>query len=168
LDLRSFEHLPDECRVWIHGFARSLTAVEQMIIKKRLDRFAVEWQSHGQPVDSTTTIAFDRFVVTAAHCPGDISGCSMDSFLRQFKELRDDDGLDGLQGGLVYYRRPEGEIDAVGHLDFFNLVEQGVIGLDTPVIDTLIHNLGELRRRGLELCFGDSWHSKTYPLQATR
>ena len=81
MDLSKFKDLPDHARVWIHGFKHELNERDQEIIQHKLVRFLPEWVSHGVPVKAAFAVLFARFVVTAAHYHGSVSGCSVDSLV---------------------------------------------------------------------------------------
>ncbi len=159
-----FRKLPDESRLWIHGFRNPLPNLTQGLIHSCLSEFLSRWQSHGTPVQAAAIIDTDRFLITAAHCPGGVSGCSMDSYGRALKSLREEHQVDALETDLVFYVRSDGEIEAVDHLDFFALVEQGKVTEDTLVFDTLLQALGDLRQGRFLKPFKDSWHARTYPV----
>ncbi len=162
MKLEHFRKLPDDSRLWIHGFRNPLSPTAQGLIHSCLSEFLGRWHSHRNPVQAASIIDSNRFLVTAAYCPEGISGCSMDSFARTLQTLRDEHGLNALETSLVFYLRAPDEITAVDHLDFFTLVQEGEVGEDTPVFDTLVQELGELRRRGFVKAFKDSWHARTY------
>lgn len=162
MNLEHFRKLPDESRVWVHGFRDPLPTMTQGLIHSRLSEFLGCWQSHGNPVKAASIIESSRFLITAAHCSEGISGCSTDAYSRTLRSLRDEHGLNALETNLVFYQTSEGEIAAVEHLDFFSLVERGEVSEDTLVFDTLIQELGELRRNGFPRAFKDSWHARTY------
>lgn len=162
IDLSVFGALPDESRLWVHGFREPLTPSAARLVSSRLQAFATTWVSHGNPVTSASLVVEERFLLTSAWCAGGMSGCSVDSYFRVLKELRDHHGLDPLDTGLVHYRDAGGTIRSCPHLDFYRLVETGVVRLETPVFDTLIDTLGTLRVRGIEVPYGDSWHRQTY------
>ena len=126
-----FRKLPDESRLWIHGFRNPLPNLTQGLIYS---------------------------------CPGGVSGCSMDSYGRALQSLREEHQVDALETDLVFYVRSDGEIEAVDHLDFFSLVEQGKVTEDTLVFDTLLQALGDLRQGRFLKPFKDSWHARTYPV----
>jgi hypothetical protein len=162
IDLSVFGALPDESRLWVHGFREPLTPIAARLVNSRLEAFTTTWVSHGKPVTSASLLVEERFLLTSAWCSGGMSGCSVDSYFRVLKELRDGHGLDPLDTGLVFYRDGGGTIRSCPHLDFYHLVETGVVRLETPVFDTLIGTLGALRARGMEVPYGDSWHRRTY------
>jgi hypothetical protein len=162
MDLSEFQELPDDSKVWIHGFERKLNEPEQEIIKREIGRFLPQWVSHGAPVKAAFTILFDQFVVTAVHCQEGISGCSVDSFARNLKMLKTVYGLDALVGGLVYYRDKVGEIQAVDQLKFHDVVDSGSIAPDTKVFNTIVTRLDQLRAGEFETTFDGSWHARSF------
>ena len=165
MNLDRFHKLPDESRVWINGFADTLADTDQQRIRQLLQPFCATWQSHGDPVTASFDIWLDRFVITAAATAGGVSGCSTDGFVRNFKQLRAE-GLDGLNGGLIYYRDNAGRVRAADHLEFDSIVASGQIQPQTRVFDTLLNTLAALRQGRFEQDFCESWHARRYRLPA--
>lgn len=157
-----FAGLPDESRLWIHGFRTPLDPAQEELVRKVLSAFVEQWETHGRRVDAKFAIVESRFVITAAFCYGGVSGCSTDGFVRVFKSLKDEFMLDGLDGGFVYWRGADGSVQCAAHLDFFGAVEREEISPDTVVFDTLINRLSELRSGQFEKKFRESWHARTY------
>ena len=114
MDLSEFQNLPDQARVWVHCFEQELSEQQQEIIQRGLEEFLPQWVSHGTPVKAAFKILSGHFVVTAAYSQEGVSGCSMDSLLRNFKTFKTVYGLDGLKGGLLFYRDKEGKISGGG------------------------------------------------------
>ncbi len=102
MDLSSFGDLPDDAQLWVFGFARPLSKRDRENIKKHLDAFLPRWTSHQIPVRGAYTVLYDRFVLVAGHCPEGLSGCSMDSCVSNFKQLKARCGLDALDRSLVF------------------------------------------------------------------
>ncbi|MEE8349316.1 MAG: hypothetical protein V3R94_07090, partial [Acidobacteriota bacterium] len=127
MNLDVFAELPDDARVWIYPFEQELDPQGEQLIQQKLAPFMTQWVSHDATVRGTFEIFFHRFVVVAAHCGEGISGCSMDSLTRNFKEINSFHGLDGLKGGILYFRNREGEIQGVPQLKFRELIDSGSI-----------------------------------------
>ncbi len=163
VDWIEFKDLPDQARVWVHGFPDELTGPQQEIIRQGLEQFLPQWVSHGAPVKAAFKILCERFVVTAAYCQEGVSGCSIDSLLRNFKAFKTVNGLDGLKGGLLYFRDREGKIQALDSLKFQDLVDSGEVCSDTPVFQTLLSTLGQLRSGEFETTLENSWLSRLLP-----
>jgi hypothetical protein len=168
MNLSEFQDLPDEARVWVHCFEQELSEQQQEIIQKGMEEFLPQWDSHGAPVKAFFKILSGHFVVTAAYSQEGISGCSMDSLQRNFKTFKTAYGLDGLKGGLLFYRDKEGTIQVVDQLKFQDLIESGEITSETQVFQTLLSTLGQLRSGEFETPFEKSWLSRTFSLPAPR
>ena len=166
MDLSEFQDLPDEARLWVHCFEQELSGEQKDIIQRGLEEFLPQWVSHSTPVTAAFKILSGRFVVTAAYSQEGVSGCSIDSLLRNFKTFKTVYGLDGLKGGLLFYRDKEGKIQAVDQLKFQDLMESGEITSETQVFQTLLSNLGQLRAGEFESPFEKSWLSRIFSLPA--
>ena len=166
MDLSEFQDLPDEARVWVHCFEQELSGEQKDIIQRGLEEFLPQWVSHSTPVKGAFKILSGRFVVTAAYSQEGVSGCSIDSLLRNFKTFKTVYGLDGLKGGLLFYRDKEEKIQVVDQLKFQELMESGEITSETQVFQTLLSNLGQLRAGEFESHFEKSWLSRIFSLPA--
>ncbi len=166
MDLSEFQDLPDEARVWVHCFEQELSGEQKDIIQRGLEEFLPQWVSHSTPVKAAFKILSGRFVVTAAYSQEGVSGCSIDSLLRNFKTFKTVYGLDGLKGGLLFYRDKEGKIQAVDQLKFQDLMESEEITSETQIFQTLLSNLGQLRAGEFETPFEKSWLSRIFSLPA--
>ncbi len=85
-----------------------------------------------------------------------------------FKVLKTAHGLDGLQGGILYYRDKSGEIQAVTPKEFREDVEVGNISAETPIFQTLLDKLGQLRSGQFEIPFEQSPLARMFPLPAAK
>ena len=108
----SLIRLPDEAYVWIYAFDEQLNSEQETAVRNGLNRFIADWNSHGQRVEGCYQINEKRFVFVAGHCANGISGCSIDSKVRVFKDLHDRFGLNALGGTRVFYRDANGHIHA--------------------------------------------------------
>ena len=168
MNLDAFADLPDDARVWIYAFEQQLDEEGEQIIRQGLAPFMNQWVSHEASVRGAFEIFSHRFVVVAAHSSEGISGCSIDSLVRNFKSFHSFHGLDGLKGGILYFRNEQGEVQAAAQLEFRDLVESGTVSAGTPVFQTTLQSLGRLRSGEFEAPFGDSFLSRAFPLPATQ
>jgi hypothetical protein len=164
MDFAEFEGLTDQARVWIFGLERPLNDGETQRLEEGLAQFAAGWDSHKVPVKAAFKIALNRFVIIAAESTDGVSGCSIDSMVRNLKTLQDSMGLGAPRGNLIFFADEEGKVQSTDHLSFYDTVDSGRIKPETKVFDTLVQNLGQLRAGGFEPSFETSWHSKTFPL----
>ncbi len=145
MNLDAFADLPDDARVWIYAFETELDPDREQLIRQGLEPFMHQWVSHEASVQGAFEIFWHRFTVVAAHCPQGISGCSIDSLVRNFKGFSSLHGVDGLKGGILYFRNQQGEVQAVEQLNFRDLIESGTVSAETPVFQTSLQTLGRLR-----------------------
>lgn len=157
-----FPAFPDEAKLWVYALARPLAATERDMVRSRLDTFIRGWNSHGTPVRGAYEIVEDRFVLIAGYVDDGVSGCSTDSMVRVMKELRADSNIDGFDRSLVFFRDANNTVQALKRPDFQELVSAGQVDAETPVFDTTIQFLGDLRRGGFETTFAKSWHAAAF------
>ena len=162
MDLSSFRDLPDGAQLWVFGFIRPLSKRDTENIKKHLDAFLPRWTSHQVPVRGAYTVLYDRFVLVAGHCPEGLSGCSMDSCVSNFKQLKAGCGLDALNRSLVFYRDREGQVQCLDRPSFQRKVDSAEITPSSTVFDTTLQKLGQLKSGGLETPFEKSWQATAF------
>lgn len=155
--LDEFTGFPDETPIWIYVFDSRLDQEEERKVRSKLDGFIAEWNSHGQPVDGRYVILEDQIAIIAGNCSGGISGCSIDSKVRVFKELHDNFGLNALGGTRIVYRNTQGQIETADRVNFRQKVLEGEIKQRTPVFDLTARSLGDLRDQQIEHPFAKSW-----------
>jgi hypothetical protein len=168
MNLNNFGDLPDNAQVWIYAFEQELDQDKEQIIRQELDPFMHQWVAHEASVQGAFEIFFHRFVVVAAHCPEGISGCSIDSLVRNFKNLHSFHGLNGLKGGILYFRNEQGEIQAVEQIKFRDLIESGTVSAETPIFHTALQKLAQLRSGEFEAPFEKSFLARAFPLPTTQ
>jgi len=154
-----FKDYSDESHLWAYGFAARLTAAQANTLRNELANFCENWKVHGKLLKGTFELFDDQFVLLATD--GDISGCSIDSSVALFKNIKLSHGLDALDPNLMFYRGKRG-IEAVSRIDFKTLVAEGEISDKTPVFNLSVSNVGDLRKGFFERPFEQSWHAKAF------
>lgn len=162
-----FPAFPDDARLWVYAMSRPLSDAQREHVASRLSDFAARWQSHGTPVHGGFEIVENRFVLIAGYVDGGVGGCSTDSMMRVMKELREE-GLDGFDRTLVFFRDADNRVQAVSRADFQSMVRNGNVDAGTPVFDTTIQFLGDLRRGAFETTFARSWHAGAFSASPPR
>ena len=162
VNFQEFFGFEDDTRLWIYPFRNPLDESGTSLLRQTLGHFLPTWVSHGAPVEGQFRIHEARFVLLIGQSAAGISGCSIDSSVKNFKDLRDQHGLDGLDRSLIFFRDSEGAIQGRHFLDFQKLAVSGEILPETPVFDTTITTLGQLRRGDFEKPFHESWHTDRF------
>jgi hypothetical protein len=156
-----FPAFPDDAKLWVYAMSRPLSDDQRGLVASRLADFVTQWNSHGAPVNGAFDIMENRFVLIAGYVDGGVGGCSTDSMVRVMKQLREE-GLDGFDRSLVFFRDAKNSVQAVNRADFQELVAAGQVDADTPVFDTTVQFIGDLRRGGFETTFAKSWHAAAF------
>lgn len=127
----------------------------------RVDDFLQSWQAHGTPLTSAREWRDDRFLLIAADGEG-ASGCSIDGLFRALKALGAEIGADLVTSGLVFHRDRSGAVRSTTRPGFSASAACGEITAETPVFDTSLTTLGDVRAR-FEQQAGASWHAALLP-----
>ncbi len=158
----SIENLPDDSRVWIYGFNKKLNQTEIEIVKKRLQSFVESWQVHSSPVKGGFKLFENQFVLLATN--DSVSGCSIDSSIAIFKELKQVQGLDALDQNLIFFKNEHDEVQTVSRSDFQKLVNEGRVTADTKVFNLMLNSMGQIKKKLFESTFSNSWHKEVFKI----
>lgn len=110
-----FESIASDARIWIFQSSRPFTADESRIVESRLRHFTDDWAAHGQPLKTSFKLEHNQFIILAADEDHQgASGCSIDSSVRELKELERMLGIDLFDRNLVAFK--DGEQILLVHL----------------------------------------------------
>lgn len=87
----------------------------------------------------------DKVILVIALEEGDASGCSIDKLYRLIRDLGDATGASLMEGGGRVVYRKNGGIHSLPRAEFRRAISQGQIPADTPVIDTTVERLSQIR-----------------------
>ena len=157
-----FDKLPSASRLWIFPAERSLSPEEEHELLNRADAFLEKWEAHGQPLTCARDWRYHRFLLVAVDEDSvPPSGCSIDAMTNLLKKAGADFGVTFLDYASVYYRK-NGEVERVSRSEFKDKVDDGEVGLHTPVFDHSITRVLHLRAGGWEKPAGASWHRQAF------
>lgn len=151
--------------IWIYSFKNILTDHQLSIVNKYLVHFIKQWNTHGESVTGFYKILRKKFVAVYIETDQTVSGCSIDSVVKVFKELRDNHGLDALDFNLVHFKDGN-TVKSVSREIFSELVSQGKITDQTIVFDTALQNKSDFFNSRFEIPFEVSWHKKLFKTAA--
>jgi len=142
-----FDALPDSSRIWVFGADRSVQGAAADTFLAAVDNFLAQWRAHGIPLVCARDWRDDRFLVIGVDITAEAaSGCSVDGLFRTLQELERSVGARMVGGGRIFYRTNDGP-SAVSRDEFAELARQGAITPDTPVFDTTVTRMGDLRAK---------------------
>jgi hypothetical protein len=162
VNLDAFKSFSDDAPLWIYAFGKPLDEDGRRVTGEVLSAFLSTWHSHNVNVDGAFVILRDRFTILTAASRDSVSGCSLDSVSVTFKSLRNQHGLDALDGSLVHYRDGNDTIRSCSREAFKAEVAAGRCGSGTIVFDLTVGTLGGLRAGRFEVPFADSWHAGVF------
>lgn len=168
MSFSTFESFPENARLWVYAADRSLTADEQDAIQQSLANFFDQWKSHGRVVEGASTFVENRFLLVAGYVPdNNISGCGIDSSVNTVDTVAKRFNVNWLSALHVFFRSPDGDVQAVKRPEFRQLVKEGVVDQTTPVFDISLETIGDLRNKGFGQPAAESWHSQVFHIPAT-
>ena len=143
-----FNQLPVGGRLWIFASDRPLGPDESGVLLAEVDRFLDQWKAHGAPLRSAREWCDDRFLAIGVDPTAEqASGCSIDGLFRELQRLEGPLATSLVRGGRVFYRDGKGRAQLALRNELSSLAAAGVIGMDTPVLDTSLTSVGAYRER---------------------
>lgn len=153
------ETLPDTTRVWIYPANRLFAEDEVRRLRQQLRTFAEQWVSHNRQLRAFADVWHRRFIILMVdESQAGASGCSIDASVRFLKGLQAAYDVD-LFDRMIFSYLDGDEVKTVSRDEFIHLYAQGIINDDTPVFDTLVSNVKDLRN-GLVKPLSSSWHKR--------
>jgi hypothetical protein len=163
MPLVPFDTLPDDARLWIFGARAPLDDVDAPRLLGAVDGFLKTWKAHEQPLTCARDFREEYFLLVAVdERASNASGCSIDGLFRLLKQAEEGVGTSLVGGGTVYFRDKLGLVHALARGDFETLAAHGDVDGETPVFDTTITTVGDLRAK-FERPARESWHADLLP-----
>ncbi len=163
MPLVAFDTLPDDARLWVFGARAPLDDVDAPRLLGAVDGFLKTWKAHGSPLTCARDFREEYFLLVAVdEGASDASGCSIDGLFRLLQQAEAGVGTSLVGGGVVYFRDKLGLVHALAREDFVRLAATGEVDGDTPVFDTTLTSVGDLRTK-FERPARESWHADLIP-----
>ena len=162
MDFPSIKKLPDDARVWVHGFDKKMDSTTRADVVADLKTFIDNWNSHEEHVHGAFEIVENQFVVLAGWCGAGLGGCAIDTSFGVIRSFKDKYGLDALNRDLVFYRATDGTVEVATRKAFGEAVSSGQLGGHTIVFDLTITQVSDLRSGHFESTFDRCWHARVF------
>lgn len=151
-----FEQLPATSRLWVYAAPRPFSTKELQHIQQAAPHFINGWVTHGTPLQASFQVLEDQFLILAVNEAAQAaSGCSIDSSVGFVRDLEQKLGLSLTDRSLVYFVI-DGQVAVYPLTQLKPLVEQGTIGPDTRLVNTLVATKGDLEQKWL-VPASESW-----------
>lgn len=164
----TFDDLPDHGRLWVFPIGRDLDEAEAEHCLSVVDAFLDEWAAHGAPLRSARELRERRFLLVGVDVDAEApSGCSIDALVRRLRALGQELDTGFIDHAPVWFRGADG-IRSVSRAGFKQLAEERAVSPETPVFDTSLTKIEQVRRGAFERPAGESWHGRVYFAEGAR
>lgn len=162
-----FSDFPDSTRLWVYVAAEPLSEDVQEALQHRLDAFLDGWVSHQRPVRGRAVIRDNRVVMIAATVEGgNVSGCGIDASVHALDEASVDLDISWAGPLDIVYRDAAGDVCVTSRSAFRDLVAEGEVTGETPVLDPSVTRVEAVRTGAFEREAADSWHARIFKIPA--
>jgi hypothetical protein len=157
-----FEQLPADARIWIYQADRRFTEAEEKSISDSLKEFCNQWSAHGNPLDTSFVIKYNRFIILSVNeNTAGASGCSIDGSVRVLKELSQRFNNDLFNRTKVAFSTGD-EIKLYSIKELSNLFELGHLTASTTTFDNLVTDKESFGTKW-ETAVENTWLAKYLP-----
>jgi|NOAtaT_6_FD_contig_51_1356850_length_1185_multi_2_in_0_out_0_2 hypothetical protein len=136
--------MPESTRVWVYQCNRDFSNDELEQLNSKIKSFCLNWKAHGNSLDATYNVIFNRFIVLAVNEQNETaSGCSIDSSVRFIKELEKEFNVDFFDRLKVCYIDKNNQLKSFNFHHLFPLLNANEINLETPVFNNMVTTKSE-------------------------
>jgi hypothetical protein len=156
-----FESLPTHSRIWIYQSDRKFSDAEVLEIESALQTFTENWAAHGQSLEASCLVKYNRFVILAVNPDFQaVTGCSIDASVQFIQSLEQKYSVDLMDRMNVTFKT--GEFIAYKSLiDFKKMAKAKSVSATTIVFNNLVNTIEEWEDFW-EVPASESWHSRFF------
>lgn len=156
-----FNTLPKHSRIWIYQSNRKLSDVEVDEISDATISFLNEWSAHGQSLEASFTIKYNRFLIIAVNQEVQAAtGCSIDASVKFIQDIESKYDIVLLDKMNVTYKQGE-HIAHKTLIDFKKMAKEKAVNGNTIVFNNLVNTIEEWEDFW-EVPASESWHSRFF------
>lgn len=159
-----FEELDSSSRIWVFQSTTYLEFEKVERISARLMNFLTDWQAHGQDLQASFTVIYERFIVVGLdEASYQATGCSIDKLTHLIQSLEQELEISLMDRTQIAFRDSNDLIEIVHMMDFRAALDNGDLGEETIVFNNLVTTKAELKRKW-ETEVSASWHKQWLPI----
>ena len=103
--LVSFNEICDSSRIWIFQSDLKIENNKIELIKNELEKFLVQWSSHGKELKSSFEIKYNLFIIIAVDgSVNNATGCSVDSLTNFILKIQENNNINFFNRLSVAYK----------------------------------------------------------------
>ena len=159
--LISFNKICDSSRIWI--FQSDLKIEDNKIesIKNELDKFLIQWSSHGKELECSYEIKHNLFITIAVDSNvNNATGCSVDTLTNFILKIQEDNNINFFNRLSIAYNI-ENEIKLNNLSDIKEMIIDKKFALETIVYNNLVKTKKEYLNNWKVPAF-KSWHKSLF------
>jgi hypothetical protein len=150
--------LPDTSRVWVYQCDQTVDDNVAEEIQTILYNFTMQWQSHGQVVQSYAQLFHKKFLVFVADETNHVSGCSIDSSVHIIKQMEDRYKVSFFDRlNFAFFNNDE--LHVIHSSEFKKAYEDGIINDDTLMFDNLVNTKEDFLNKWV-IPLNESWYTR--------
>lgn len=159
--LVEFSTLPLDSRIWIYQSDRKFSELEISEIDESLKSFIESWSAHGQGLEASYLLKYDRFIIIAVNQEVQVAtGCSIDASVQFIQSLEQKYSVDLMDRMNVTYRTGE-YIAYKSLIDFKKMAKAKSVSPATIVYNNLVNTIEEWQDFW-EVPASESWHNRFF------
>ena len=151
--------MPSNARTWVYQANRSLELEEIEKIKIAASHFLADWAAHGNALNATFDVLYDRFLVLMVDEVSALaSGCSIDASVKFIKELEQVFSISLFDRMTIVYKHGD-KLFSCSMEQFEELLGVGEWNENTIVFKNTI-TTKEAFENAWEVPVKNSWHKR--------
>jgi hypothetical protein len=157
-----FDQMPAHARVWVYQAERKLSEDELEMVKRTLERFCGQWNTHGAGIPASFDIRFGQVLILAVdESQLGASGCSIDSSVRTLRGLEQTLQISLLDQGKVSFFKSDNQLEVLPFAGIKSQVASGAIQADSRVLNPTVARKSDLDSVWITKA-KDSWLGKFF------
>ena len=159
--LVSFNKICDSSRIWI--FQSDLKIEDNKIesIKNELEKFLIQWSSHGKELQCSYEIKYNLFIIIAVDSNvNNATGCSVDTLTNFILKIQEDNNINFFNRFSIAYNI-ENQIKLNNLSDIKEMIMDKKFTLETIVYNNLVKTKKEYLNNWKVPAF-KSWHKSLF------
>lgn len=136
--LVSFNEICDSSRIWIFQSDLKIENNKIELIKNELEKFLIQWSSHGKELQCSYEIKYNLFIIVAVNSSlNNATGCSVDSLTNFILKIQEDNNINFFNRLSIAYNI-DNEIKLNNLSDIKEMIKYKKFSPETIVYNNLV------------------------------
>ena len=159
--LVSFNEICDSSRIWIFQSDLKIENNKIELIKNELEKFLIQWSSHGKELQCSYEIKYNLFIIIAVDSSvNNATGCSVDSLTNFILKIQEDNNINFFNRLSIAYNI-ENEIKLDNLSNIKDMIKDKKFSQETIVYNNLVKTKKEYIN-GWKVPALKSWHKNLF------